>query len=84
MVLMLRLENSQHSWRRDMGKIQNTKRILRDIIKHQNGGRTVMDLNGIGKNKVLVSLIVLAVLTRLIPHPPNIAPITGIALFGGS
>lgn len=43
-----------------------------------------MDLNGIGKNKVLVSLIVLAVLTRLIPHPPNIAPITGIALFGGS
>jgi hypothetical protein len=43
-----------------------------------------MDLNGISKNKVLVSLIVLAVLTRLIPHPPNIAPITGIALFGGS
>ena len=43
-----------------------------------------MDLNGISKNKVLVSLIVLAVLTRLLPHPPNVAPITGIALFGGS
>jgi len=43
-----------------------------------------MDLNEISQNKVLVSLIVLAVLTRLIPHPPNIAPITGIALFGGS
>jgi len=26
-------------------------------------------------------LIVLAILTRLIPHPPNFAPITGIALF---
>ena len=32
----------------------------------------------------ILSLIVLAVLTRLIPHPPNIAPITGIALFAGS
>ena len=32
----------------------------------------------------IVSLVVLAVLTRLIPHPPNIAPITGIALFAGS
>tara|TARA_R100000027_G_C2223430_1_gene86808 strand:+ start:31 stop:513 length:483 start_codon:yes stop_codon:yes gene_type:complete len=32
----------------------------------------------------ILSLIVLAVLTRLIPHPPNVAPITAIALFGGS
>ena len=29
----------------------------------------------------ILSLIVLAVLTRLIPHPPNMAPITGMALF---
>lgn len=30
---------------------------------------------------VALGLIVLAVVTRLIPHPPNFAPITGIALF---
>lgn len=29
------------------------------------------------------SLILLAALSRLLPHPPNIAPITAIALFGG-
>jgi len=30
---------------------------------------------------VIISLIVLAVASRLLPHPPNFAPITGIALF---
>jgi hypothetical protein len=30
----------------------------------------------------MVGLIVLAALTRLLPHPPNFAPITGIAVFG--
>ena len=29
------------------------------------------------------SLIGFAVLSRLLPHPPNIAPITALALFGG-
>ena len=29
------------------------------------------------------SLVVFAVLSRLLPHPPNIAPITALALFGG-
>lgn len=29
------------------------------------------------------TLILLAVLSRLLPHPPNFAPITAIALFGG-
>ena len=33
------------------------------------------------KNHLIIGLIVLAILTRLIPHPPNFAPITGIALF---
>ena len=33
------------------------------------------------KEYIIIGLIVLAVLTRLIPHPPNFAPITGIALF---
>jgi hypothetical protein len=30
----------------------------------------------------LVGLVVLAALTRLLPHPPNFAPITAIAVFG--
>ena len=33
------------------------------------------------RNIVIASLIILAVLSRLVPHPPNFAPIAGIALF---
>ena len=33
---------------------------------------------------VIISLIVLAVASRLLPHPPNFAPITGIALFAAA
>ena len=33
---------------------------------------------------VLVSMIVLAAASRLIPHPPNMTPIAAIALFGGA
>ena len=33
---------------------------------------------------LIISLIVLAVASRLLPHPPNFAPITGIALFGAA
>src|SRR5210317_538286 len=33
--------------------------------------------------KVVFGLVVLALLTRLLPHPPNFAPITSIALFTG-
>jgi len=33
------------------------------------------------KEYTIIGLIVLAILTRLLPHPPNFAPITGIALF---
>ena len=33
------------------------------------------------KEYIIIGLIVLAILTRLIPHPPNFAPKTGIALF---
>ncbi len=32
----------------------------------------------------LTGLIVLAAASRLLPHPPNFAPITAIALFGGA
>lgn len=30
----------------------------------------------------LAGLIVLAAMTRLLPHPPNFAPITAMAVFG--
>lgn len=37
-----------------------------------------------GEHWVALGLIVLAVASRLIPHPPNFAPITGIALFSAA
>ena len=33
--------------------------------------------------KMVFGLLALAILTRLLPHPPNFAPITSIALFSG-
>lgn len=33
---------------------------------------------------VLTSLIILTALSRLVPHPPNFAPIGALALFGGA
>ncbi|MFC3552017.1 DUF6580 family putative transport protein [Lysobacter cavernae] len=33
---------------------------------------------------VLAGLIVIAALTRLLPHPPNFSPVEAIALFGGA
>ena len=33
---------------------------------------------------LILSMIVLAVASRLLPHPPNFAPITGIALFAAA
>lgn len=40
----------------------------------------------LNKNKIisLTLIILLAVFARLIPHPPNFAPIGGLALFSGS
>lgn len=35
------------------------------------------------RNLTILSMMVLTVITRLLPHPPNFAPITAIALFGG-
>ena len=32
---------------------------------------------------LLISIILLAALSRLIPHPPNMASVTAVALFGG-
>src|SRR5256885_7923159 len=33
---------------------------------------------------VIVAAVLLAALSRLIPHPPNFAPITALALFGAA
>lgn len=33
---------------------------------------------------MLVALIVIAALTRVLPHPPNFSPVEAIALFGGA
>ena len=33
---------------------------------------------------VLIGIILLAVVARLIPHPPNFVPIGGLALFSGA
>ena len=35
------------------------------------------------RDLIVLSLLVLAVKTRLLPHPPNVTPIAAIALFGG-
>lgn len=44
-----------------------------------------MEIRKILKNTApLVFIVITAVLSRLIPHPPNFAPITGIALFSGA
>ena len=33
---------------------------------------------------MLVALIVIAALTRVLPHPPNFSPVEAVALFGGA
>jgi len=33
------------------------------------------------RNLVIITLVFLAVITRLLPHPPNFTPIAGMALF---
>ena len=33
---------------------------------------------------VLIAMIVVAALTRLLPHPPNFSPVEAVALFGGA
>jgi len=43
-----------------------------------------MERKGSGLQPIAISLTVAAALLRLVPHPPNFAPIGGIALFGGS
>ncbi len=36
------------------------------------------------RSNVLIAMILMAAASRLIPHPPNFAPIAAMALFGGA
>ena len=45
-------------------------------------GRSMFKLSK--KEKVLFSFVLIAALTRLVPHPPNFAPITAMSLFAGT
>jgi ABC-type proline/glycine betaine transport system permease subunit len=36
------------------------------------------------RHEVLIAMILTAALSRLVPHPPNFAPIGALALFGGA
>ena len=36
------------------------------------------------QNIIIASLILFAVISRVVPHPPNFAPVAAIALFGGA
>ena len=33
---------------------------------------------------IILGMMLVAVLVRLLPHPPNVTPVTAIALFGGA
>ena len=35
----------------------------------------------INKTHFVVGIIIIAILSRLIPHPPNFTPVTAVALF---
>jgi|SRR5690349_19934773 hypothetical protein len=43
-----------------------------------------MDQRKTSFQPIALTLTVLAALVRLVPHPPNFAPIGGVALFGGA
>ncbi|MBI4343638.1 MAG: hypothetical protein HY601_02355, partial [Candidatus Omnitrophica bacterium] len=37
-----------------------------------------------GKSWLVIGLLLLGVVARLVPHPPNATPVMAIALFGGT
>lgn len=43
-----------------------------------------MDTSKLGFQPKAITLTVLAALLRLVPHPPNFAPVGAVALFGGA
>lgn len=42
-----------------------------------------MNLKPNKKNSIIIIFMIVAVLTRLLPHLPNFTPVTAVALFGG-
>ena len=48
--------------------------------------QSILKMNKQNRNAVVLAvvLIVVAAISRLIPHPPNFAPIASLAIFGGS
>ena len=49
-----------------------------------NGDSNKLEISDKTKYLIIAALIVLGVASRLLPHPPNFAPITALALFGGA
>ena len=49
-----------------------------------NGDSNKLEISDKAKYLIVGALILLAVASRLLPHPPNFAPITAVALFGGA
>lgn len=60
----------------DGGQRKNLSFVIRHLLGSQPSQNTV-------EQGLALSLLTLGVILRLIPHPPNFAPISAIALFGG-
>jgi hypothetical protein len=56
------------------------KNYLSAVIRHLSGAKRSQSVVEQG---LAISLLILGVILRIIPHPPNFAPISAIALFGG-
>lgn len=52
--------------------------------KPLSGGWSKPKLDNSARLAIILGLIVLGVVLRVLPHPPNFAPITAMALFGGA
>ena len=57
----------------------NLKRI---IVEKQNTRTETLKMNK--RELLVIGFVIMAVLIRLLPHPPNFTPITALALFGGT
>ncbi len=54
--------------------------FLNELKMNRNASASVLTPGPL----VLIGLIIVAALTRLLPHPPNFSPVEAIALFGGA
>jgi len=58
-------------------RAQGDKNVMVSLTNHDEN-------SSLTRLIAVVSIILLAVVARLVPHPPNFAPIGGLALFSGS